>query len=306
MSKIKVSLIIPALEAGAYIGSLISALGEQTLLPSEIIIIDSSSSDRTVEIATAIGCMVKVIEKEKFNHGGTRNMGATIASGDVLVFMTQDALPVNTYFLMNLIQPIIDDDQVVATTARQIPYHHASPLEKFARSFNYPPVPYIRNFDDIDHLGVKAFFFSNVASAIRKDIFEEVGGFPDNVIMNEDMMFCAKVLQKGYSVAYVANAIVIHSHHYTIRQTFNRYFDIGVALEENKKLLSGVQAGGEGVGFVVEQSRYLMSERLWRWIPISGLEVLAKALGYYLGRNHKYLPCKMIKQLSMHSYYWKC
>jgi len=124
--------------------------------------------------------------------------------------------------------------------------------------------------------------------------------------MNEDMIFCAKVLQKGYSVAYVANAVVIHSHHYTLMQTFNRYFDIGVSLEENKKLLLGVQAGGEGMVFVVEQLRYLISENLWWWIPISGLEILVKAFGYYLGRKHKYLPCKMKKKLSMHSYYWKC
>lgn len=300
-----VSLIIPTLEAEAYIEALLNALSEQTLLPTEIIVIDSSSTDRTVEISTAMGCKVIVIEKDKFNHGGTRNIGAALASGNVLVFMTQDALPANNSFLINLIEPIIDDLSV-ASTARQIPHTGASLLEKFSRSFNYPPVSHIRSLVDVDRLGIKTFFFSNVASAIRKDIFEKAGGFPEKVIMNEDMMLCAQLIYGGYVVAYAADAVVIHSHNYKILQTFKRYFDIGVAMEENKCLFLGVQTGNKGVSFAIEQWRYLVSQRLWQWIPISGLEVLAKAIGYYLGRNHRYLPCKMKRQLSMHSNYWKC
>ena len=302
----RISVIIPTLNANTYLSTLVSTLRKQTLFPSEIIVIDSASSDQTVDTAAEMGCIVKVIERKEFNHGGTRNLGAKLSSGEVLIFVSQDALPANKNFLLNLVQPIMDDAEIKATTARQVPHTSAFPPEKFARNYNYPPVSHIRNFDDIDRLGIKAFFFSNVASAIEREFFEEMGGFPERVIMNEDMIFCAKVLQKGYSVAYVADAIVIHSHNYTIRQTFNRYFDIGVALEENKNLLLGAKSAGEGINFMREQWLYLASHSQWQWLPVSGLESIAKALAFYMGSKHHFFPCNLKKKMGMHEFYWNC
>ncbi len=76
-----------------------------------------------------------------------------------------------------------------------MPYPDATLLEAFARHTNYPPESQIRRGHDVEEMGIMAFFFSDVASAVRRDAFENVGGFPDGVIINEDMNLCARLLE---------------------------------------------------------------------------------------------------------------
>ncbi len=85
-------------------------------------------------------------------------------------------------------------------------------------------------------MGIKTFFFSNVFSAIRRKEFEEIGGFPENVIMFEDMLFAAKLIERGYKIAYVPEAKVIHSHDYSLVQQFRRYYQAGVSFKETHGL----------------------------------------------------------------------
>ena len=117
----EVSVIIPTLNAGNQIRRLIDSLQSQVLTPLEIIVIDSSSKDDTAEIARTANCEVMEIDRALFNHGRSRNMAADLASGNVLVFLSQDALPVDETFLEELTRPI-REGTAVAVTARQIPY----------------------------------------------------------------------------------------------------------------------------------------------------------------------------------------
>lgn len=246
------------------------------------------------------------ISEADFNHGGTRNLGARLASergAEILVFMTQDAVPAGPGWLDQLVAPI-RSGEAVATFARQLPRPGASVLEEFSRYFNYPAQSRLRTRADIPEMGVKAFFFSNVCSAVRADVFWELGGFPDDVIMNEDMLMAAKVLRAGYAIKYVAEAEVVHSHDYSLKQQFRRNFDVGAFFADAGGMLEGAAVGGEGFRFVREQLRYVLRRGRPDLLPLVVLEAATKFSAFQLGKRHRVLPLSVKKRMSMHSYHW--
>ncbi|WP_230286335.1 glycosyltransferase [Deinococcus sp. 12RED42] len=269
-------------------------------------IIDSSQKrwDGLVDFGDRV--KIERIEKSLFRHGRTRNHLAALAQKDgaeILVFMTQDAVPMNPRSLEHLVKPILLNE-AVATFARQVPRRKASLLESFSRYFNYPAQSRMRTRADIPEMGVKAFFFSNVCSAVRADVFRELGGFPDNVIMNEDMLMAAKVLRAGYAIKYVAEAEVAHSHDYSLKQQFRRNFDVGAFFADAGAMLEGAAVGGEGFRFVREQLRYVMRRGRPDLLPLVVLEAGAKFSAFQLGKRHRFLPLSVKKRMSMHSYHW--
>jgi rhamnosyltransferase len=278
----KISVIIPTLNAGAYIGKLIPALLSQDIGSPEIIIIDSSSGDNTIDIAKEFGVKTIVIPEYSFNHGKTRNIAALKAKGDTLIFMTQDALPADNSLLRKLTVPLKNPD-IAATFGRHIPRPDAPPLEAFARYFNYPDRGSEKGLEDIRTYGIKTFFFSNVCSSVKKDIFLKVGMFPEDVRMNEDMLISAKFILHGYKVAYVPEAMVIHSHNYSLLKQFRRYYNIGSSIRRSKWILEHVRTEGEGIKFVREQLLFVMKERKYSWLPYIFLESFAKYVGYRAG-----------------------
>jgi rhamnosyltransferase len=298
-----ISVIIPTRNAEGQIRALLEALRGQSV-PCEIIVVDSSSADRTVIIAESFGAKTKIIVRGCFGHGRTRNLGARLASGDIIVFLTQDALPADEHFLENLIEPL-EDPEIAAAYGRQIPKADAKPTEKFSRFFNYPDVPLIKDSRAFSTLGIKTFFFSNVSSAIRKKEFEEQGGFSENLIMNEDMLFAGRLIKSGYKIAYVPEATVIHSHNYSLRQQFRRYFDIGVFLRNNLETLNYADPNNVGARFLKEAFRYLIKNGHYRWCPYLAGEALSKLIGYKLGRNYDRLPLSLRRTISMHGNYWQ-
>jgi rhamnosyltransferase len=297
------AVIIPTWQGAAWLPALIAQLRLQTQPADLILVIDSSSSDGSAEVARGLGCQVEVIAKAAFNHGGTRNRAAQLAASDLLVFMTQDALPVDAHFLERLTAPL-RAGTAAASYARQIARDDAYPPERLARSWNYPATSHLRQAADIPRLGVKAFFFSNVASAVLRDRFAACGGFPDDVIMNEDMVLCARLLGAGETISYCADAVVRHSHNYSIAQQFRRYFDIGAFFASHGHLLPGSAVGAEGVRFAINQLFALL--RLGRpyWMVRSLVENLAKFIAFQLGRRNRLLPAVLKRRLSMHAFHW--
>ena len=163
----KISVIIPTLNAGKYIEKLLTMLMSQEAVSPEIIIIDSSSKDDTIKIARRFPTKTMSVPQRSFNHGRTRNVAAEAAKGDILVFMTQDAVPVDEKLLGNLTKPL-SMPGIAATFGRHVARPDASPLEKYMRRFNYPEKGLIKGIEDLKEHGMKTFFFSNVCSAIRK------------------------------------------------------------------------------------------------------------------------------------------
>lgn len=299
-------IIIPTLDSMKTAPLLAKRLNLSTQAGAEIIIIDSSSEDGSKTFWEQQSLYFFQIRKSDFDHGGARNLGARLATKqgtEILVFMTQDAIPANDQWLDNLVTPI-RNGEVIATFARQLPRPEASLLEKFSRYFNYPSASRTRSAADIPALGVKAFFFSNVCSAVRADVFWEVGGFPEHVIMNEDMTLAAKLLRAGHKIKYVADAEVVHSHDYTLAQQFRRNFDVGAFFADAGPELAGAKVTGEGLKFVRQQLAYVLRHGRADLIPLVIAEAAAKFSAFQLGKRHHMLPLALKKKFSMHSYHW--
>jgi rhamnosyltransferase len=212
-------------------------------------------------------------------------------------------MPVNDCLIANLIVPL-QDERIAYCYGRQISRQDAVPVERFARLFNYPEWPLVKGKDDIRRLGIKAFFCSNACSAVKRREFEDMGGFLEGLIMNEDMFFAAKVIMNGYQIAYEPSAAVYHSHNYSLLNQFKRYFDIGAAIGSNGLLLDMAEAEGEGARFIKEGMRYLAQEGQSKWIPYFLIQGFLKYCGYCLGLKEKALPAGIKRCLSMHKQYW--
>lgn len=145
---------------------------------------------------------------------------------------------------------------------------------------------------------------SNSFSAYRLSIFNEIGRFPSNTILCEDMYYTAKAILAGYKVAYVADAVVKHSHNYSPIDEFKRYFDIGVFHANEKWIRENFGgAGGEGKKFILSEFSYLYKNGIL-WIPAAIINNFMKICGYKLGLIYKKLPKKLVIRLSMHRRYW--
>ena len=298
-----ISVIIPTYNARQWLAQQVAALQSQTMPPHEIIIIDSSSPDDTSAQAKALGLTVIDIPASEFNHGGTRNRAAQAASGDIFVFMTQDAIPLHDDYLENLTAPL-RAGEAAAAYARQEAHPPASPLEQFARAYNYSAENHIKSAEDLPTMGVKTYFFSDTASAVLADIFWQVGGYPDWVIVNEDMVLCAKLLQAGKRIAYAADARVDHAHDYTINKVFKRYFDIGVFMTQAQDILIGAKSGGEGVRFALQQVQYLIKHKHWAWVPRSLIESPIKFVAFHIGKRYQALPHRVAQGFSGQKAFW--
>jgi rhamnosyltransferase len=300
----KVSVIIPTKNGGKYLGRLFKTLEEQTFKPTQILVVDSSSDDDTLEICKASGADILQIGAETFDHGGTRNLAASMTRGEVLVFTTQDSLFKGNECLKNLVMPL-ESPTVAASYGRQVPREDANPVEKFVRFFNYPPMELIKGLDDLPNLGVKTFFFSNACSAIKRNAFEEVGGFPQKAIMNEDMFLAAKLLMKGYRIAYQPNAVVYHSHNYSLTTQFKRYFDIGTFFNENRWIRDLTRPEGEGMRYLKEELIFLSANGQKSWIPYALADTAVRFLGYRVGLLEEKLPSYLKKRASRNRGFWE-
>ena len=295
----KVSVIIPTYNAGPGFGDLLDRLWSQSNRPHEIIVIDSSSEDGTPDVAVRNGAMLLTIAREEFDHGGARNKAAAAATGDVLLFMTQDALPVDSFVIEYLVQAL-QDGKVACAYARQIPKDDANILEKLSRTFNYPEESALKSRADLPRHGIKTFFCSNVCAAYRRDVFEAMGRFDEPVYFNEDLLMAAKCVLAGYFVAYAAEAKVYHSHHYRIGQLFRRYFDNGASLRDHSWILQHAAVRQEGARLVLVQLKELCRGGHWGWIPRLFAESVAKFAGYQLGMRYDRLPRALVARWSMY------
>jgi GT2 family glycosyltransferase len=297
-----VSILVPTYNAGPSFRALLDALGRQQLRLFEIIVVDSSSSDETLSIAKSQGVQTHRIAKQAFDHGGTRNFLGTLAKGDILVYLTQDALPVDDTSVPALVSSLLTDDRIAAAFGRQIPQANATAFAAHLRTFNYPAVSHTRTIQDCEQYGMKTFFCSNSFAAYKRKALGSVGWFKEGLLMGEDMYVCARMLLKGYHIAYAADAVVYHSHNYSVRQEFKRYFDLGAFFNREPWILERYgNASSEGFRFVRSELSFLLNSGLMRFIPVSLLRNAAKWCGYQLGLLYPYLPSWLIRRVSMHS-----
>ncbi len=297
------ALVIPTLNAEPHLEVLLKALKAQEYPPDQVLVIDSGSEDKTLEVAAAMGAMISLVEPGTFDHGATRNLGAALTKGTYIIFMTQDALPTDDKTLGSLLAPL-QQENVVVSYARQIPADNATLSEKYQRLANYPPHSLLKSRDSIAAMGIKAFQSSNVCAAYRRREFEDLGCFPQPAVCNEDMIFAARAIYAGYRVAYCAEAIVRHSHNLTAGQLFRRYFDISASLDNQPEIRAVGRAESKGFDFFQGQVRFLREQRKTHLLPLVLCETGAKYLGYKAGARHGRIPRPIKKYLGLNRLYW--
>lgn len=300
----QVVVVVPTSNAGAGWDEFAAGVLAQGLPAQQVIVIDSSSSDGTAERAHQAGFTVVRIARSDFNHGGTRQLALAAAPwATIAVYLTQDAILATAGAFEHLVAPFQQAD-VGATFGRQLPHTNAGPIEAHARLFNYPAQSAVRDWESRTSLGLKAAFLSNSFAAYRLRALAEVGGFPSDVIMAEDTIVAARLLQRGWKTVYVAEAAVRHSHGYTALQEFRRYFDTGVYHTEQDWLLRDFgNASNEGMRFVRSELAHLADGHK-SLIPVALLRTGAKVLGYRLGRRHRSIPLRLKRAFSMHRHFW--
>jgi rhamnosyltransferase len=294
-----VGLCVLTLNAGDFIDRWVAALRGQVRQPDRVVVIDSSSTDSTASIARDAGFEVVVIRREDFGHGRSRQLALTLlAECEVIVFMTQDALLASPRSLEHLLA-VFEDASLDVAYGRQIPHVDAGPIARHARHYNYPPAGEVRSLGECARPGLQIAFCSDSFAAYRVAALLGDGGFPVHVMFGEDMYVAARCLLRGGKVAYVADAIVHHSHDYTVSQDFRRYFDVGVFHQQERWLLDRLgEPEARGAGFVVSELRYLTRHAPMR-VPEAALRVFARYLGYRTGRLEKLVPRRWKKRWTM-------
>lgn len=303
---LRLSVIVPIKNPGAKWQDWLRALRSQTYQPAKVLVVDSASTDQSVQWAQQSGCDILHIEAKDFAHGATRQLAlAQVAPfSDWVVFLTQDAILASEQALENLLHVIQSQPQVAAWHGRQLPQSDASAIESHFRHFNYPAESHVVQFQDKEKLGLRACFFSNAYGAYRVADLLAIGGFPQNVILGEDTWVAAKLLKAGHKVGYTADSCVYHSHHYTISEEFRRMFDTGVFHAQNPWLRSEFgSAEKRGWTYVKSQWLHLKTNHL-SLLPKALLVNAVKLIGFRMGLKHRHWSLKFNRFCSMHPMFW--
>lgn len=300
----RIACIIPTYNGKSELSRLLDSLEKQAAI-FDTFVVDSSSTDGTLALAMRRVEHVTVIPSSEFNHGGTRQfLIERIPNYEFYVFLTQDACLTGVNAIENLIEPF-SDPEIGAVCGRQLPHLDATLVAQHARLFNYPQVSSKKTIGDVKTWGIKAAFMSNTFGAYRATALREVGGFPNDLILGEDMYVAAKMLLAGWSLMYTSKAVCRHSHNYTIFEEFSRYFDIGVFhSRENWIIEKFGSVAGEGVKYIKSEIKFVSQTSLLK-IPELIVRNASKFLGYKLGRIESLLPRWLKSKIGFGNKYWE-
>ena len=309
------SIVIPVKNAGPGLRDLLSGIRRQRWLGRvELIAIDSSSEDETVDILREVGATVLSIEPRSYNHGLTRNLGASEAAGEVLVFVTQTGRPANDRWLANLVDAFEREPRLAGVSSRLLPHKHEDPLLRrdAALELSASPARQLRAIDDWERYAAlephelwRFLNFHTIACAIRSEAHRQVP-FRRTTTIGEDLAWARDALEAGFKLLHEPASTACHSHAYGFLELFARNFDDGVATREVVGRRWPDDAVLGEIAFVTElDARYLREEcglegaDLERWERASVSRRSAQLLGQWLGTNHDRLPPQTVSALSL-------
>lgn len=233
------TIVIPAKNAELYIKETLQAIfSQETDVDFEVLVVDSGSKDRTLEILSSFPVRVIQIPAENFNHGLTRNLGAQQArpESEFIVFLSQDAKPFDSHWLQNLIRPFFEMPGVAGTFSRHVPRPGASAstarqlvqlTQTGGKNRLVKKMPATQAEFDANRFYYN--FFSNTSSALRRKVWEKIPF--QRVDFAEDALWADTVIQNGHLVVFEPASIVIHSHNYSIIEQFRQNVDHASGME---------------------------------------------------------------------------
>ena len=277
-----IDIICPLYNAENDIEELDKSINKQKNVElNEIKYILTESKDNTVEKLKELNINFTKIKKEEFSHSLTREKAAFDSKADIIVFITQDVKIKRDDWLYYLTKDILEGT-VDACYSRQLCDNNT--IEKYTRECNYPATSRIVSKDDIEKLGLKTFFFSDAASAIKRETFVKLNGYDNkNLVISEDMYIAYKLIMNGYKIKYCAESEVVHSHEFTLKQYYNRYKDTGKFFKENSYLNNYKvnQAGGNMALYILKRA---LQDRNWNVLVKYVPNMAARFIGMKMGK----------------------
>jgi len=311
MLKGNVNVYIPTYKPDERFVRAVEMLEKQTVLVSGIYIINTEKEfwDKNSDAVNLVNRYDNVhvchIGADEFDHGGTRHNAVDDCDSDYFLMMTQDALPADEFLVEKLLESFEWDEKIVVSYARQLPNSDAKETERYIRSFNYPEESLIKSEDDIDKLGIKTYFCSNVCAMYKTDVYKKRGGFVMHTIFNEDMIYAGLAVKDGYKIAYQAEAKVFHSHNYSGMQQLHRNFDLAVSQVQHPEVFEGLKSEGEGFKLLKKMNAHLIKVGKWYLIPGFFYNCAMRYTGYQFGRHYRKLSIASVVWLTSNRTYWK-
>lgn len=216
-----VSIVIRARNEERHLPRLFHSLANQSLAADEVILVDSGSTDNTVEIAREWGARIIEIKPADFTFGSALNTGCAAATGQYFVFVSAHVYPSSKMWLERLIEPLVSDERVGLSYGGQDGDHTSNFAERLLLESWFP------NHSDWDQASP---FCNNANSAIRKSLWHNLRF--DGVLPGlEDIAWATEIQSLGHRIAYVGDARIVHLHRETFAGVRNRYGRESLALE---------------------------------------------------------------------------
>jgi rhamnosyltransferase len=265
----------------------------------EVILVDSGSTDATLQIARGYPIRIEQIPAQEFHHARTRNLAASLGSAPILINLSGDAIPASENWLRNMLANF-SDPGVGAAYGRQLPKPGSTEERRDTFDTVYSDERIVKDPAHRNGLGYRYYHFSDVNSALRRSVWQALP-YPEDLKMFEDLAIAKRILDAGWKIVYEPQAPVYHSHQYSAKQLFKRYFDIGYTLKELKIWdAPGTRSS------LVRDFRRLVTKQLSRTRNrgSNGREhaavgqSFAKSAGFMLGLNQRFLPLALKRRLS--------
>ena len=295
----EVSVLILARNEAENVGPCLSAVcSQEGKRPREVILLDSGSTDGTLEIARRFPVHIEQIPPHTFHHARTRNYAASLAHGEYLVYLAADACPATNTWLESLLAPLEDSD-VAAAYGRHLPKGEATAERQATLAAVYGEKRIIKDKTRKRDLGYRCYHLSTVNAVLRRSAWSATK-FPEDVKVFEDIAIGKRLIDGGWKIVYEPRAAVYHSHNHSSDALFKRYFDLGVTWRRLGMWDSAVRAS------VLRDALRLVSGKNHRHPNGSqtsgrysslGLTA-AKYVGISLGLNERLLPLRIKKKLS--------
>jgi rhamnosyltransferase len=276
-------------------------LDQETPFGYDVLIIDSSSTDGTREYLSGHAderrLRVLTIRPGEFHHARTRNLGAAMTSGRIIVFLGGDAIPTDRQWLQKLVAPVIAGD-AVGSFGRQLPRPDADQANRCRIAFNYGASSMSKSRQAA--LSPRArYFFSSANCCLDRRVVRD-RPFDESFAVNEDVALAKRLIDSGETLAYVADATVVHSHNYSFGQIFRRSFDNGRVyrrlriFDENDR-----HAAADGARYLRMLAGRTLQTRPMA-LPTAITFFVASALGFQMGLRYERMPRSIGLRLSMY------